>query len=322
MSIGSRLARPGPAAVRPHARWHRVAPRLALALVGLLAACAPHVPLRPDEGAGTGDPANPASVQSRRSLPPSAPPDGASPSPSPRPSSPSGAPGSSSSGSSSSSPPASSSSSPVGPPPSPSADASIARGTDTGFQPAACAACHGRDGEGQASGYPALAAQGRRYLAKQLRDYRDGTRTDPVMQPIAASLSDAAIDAAADWYAAQPARAAPAPASGARAMPGLAADGATLAQVGDARRQLVACDNCHGPGGSGLPPSVPRLAGQHESYLRGQLLAWRQGVRRNDAAGAMAAVAAGLDGRDIAAVARWYAARPPVDPQRSSRPSP
>ena len=69
------------------------------------------------------------------------------------------------------------------------------RGGDLEDKTAACMACHGPSGRGNpAAEYPAIAGQHADYTAKQLRDYRSGTRkTDGktrVMRDIAATLSD------------------------------------------------------------------------------------------------------------------------------------
>jgi cytochrome c553 len=64
-----------------------------------------------------------------------------------------------------------------------------------------CAACHSaRAGETNPL-WPSLAGQNQRYLAKQLRDFRDGRRTDPAMTPMAIALSDQDIEALAAFYA-------------------------------------------------------------------------------------------------------------------------
>ena len=67
-----------------------------------------------------------------------------------------------------------------------------------------CAACHGESGVATAPGIPHLAAQDRDYLASALRQYRSGERTASAMRAAAGALSDADIDALADWYSAQP----------------------------------------------------------------------------------------------------------------------
>jgi cytochrome c553 len=66
-----------------------------------------------------------------------------------------------------------------------------------------CQACHGVDGKAIAPEYPNLGGQYESYLVKALRDYRDGRRTNPVMGPMAAGLSDEDIEDLAAWYASQ-----------------------------------------------------------------------------------------------------------------------
>ena len=64
-----------------------------------------------------------------------------------------------------------------------------------------CVACHGPEGMSSNPLWPHLAGQQEQYLAKQLRDFRAGTRKDPVMGPMAAPLSDEDIDNLAAYYA-------------------------------------------------------------------------------------------------------------------------
>src|SRR5205823_4077552 len=58
---------------------------------------------------------------------------------------------------------------------------------------ATCAACHGVQGEGSAAGVPRLAGQKAEYLEHALASFKAGTRTSPVMQPVAGGLSDADV---------------------------------------------------------------------------------------------------------------------------------
>ena len=66
-----------------------------------------------------------------------------------------------------------------------------------------CQACHGLDGKSVLPEYPNLAGQHESYMEKALRDYRDGRRTNPIMAPMAANLSDQDIKDLAAWYAKQ-----------------------------------------------------------------------------------------------------------------------
>ena len=70
---------------------------------------------------------------------------------------------------------------------------------------AVCAGCHGPTGISTNPLWPNLAGQKAEYAAKQLRDYRDGTRVDPSMNGLSAPLTDAQIEALAEYYAKLPA---------------------------------------------------------------------------------------------------------------------
>lgn len=65
---------------------------------------------------------------------------------------------------------------------------------------AACAACHGQNGISVSPPWPTLAGQHEEYLVHALQQYRDGGRTDPVMMPQAAQLSDQDIELLAKYY--------------------------------------------------------------------------------------------------------------------------
>ena len=68
---------------------------------------------------------------------------------------------------------------------------------------ATCQACHGLDGKAIDPSYPNLAGQYASYMEKALRDYRDGRRTNMIMAPMAAGLSNQDIEDLAAWYASQ-----------------------------------------------------------------------------------------------------------------------
>ena len=65
----------------------------------------------------------------------------------------------------------------------------------------ACATCHGNMGLATAPDTPSLAGQPRTYLVAQLKAFRSGKRPHEVMAVIAKPLSDADIEALAEWYA-------------------------------------------------------------------------------------------------------------------------
>lgn len=65
-----------------------------------------------------------------------------------------------------------------------------------------CAACHGPDGNTPMSPeFPKLAGQPADYLEKALRDYKKGTRKNPMMMPMAQGLSKQDIKDLAAYYA-------------------------------------------------------------------------------------------------------------------------
>ena len=65
---------------------------------------------------------------------------------------------------------------------------------------AACAGCHGANGVSSNPVWPSLAGQKKDYLVDSLKAYRDGTRKNPVMAGMAKNLSDADVDALADYF--------------------------------------------------------------------------------------------------------------------------
>ncbi len=68
---------------------------------------------------------------------------------------------------------------------------------------AACAACHGIDGNSAAPDFPRLAGQYQDYLVKSLLDYKSGARKNPIMAPMAAPLSTKDMEDIAAFYASQ-----------------------------------------------------------------------------------------------------------------------
>jgi cytochrome c553 len=63
-----------------------------------------------------------------------------------------------------------------------------------------CSACHGQNGISANPLWPNLAGQKDQYLIAQLKAYRDGSRKNPLMSPMATGLSDADIENLAAYY--------------------------------------------------------------------------------------------------------------------------
>lgn len=56
-----------------------------------------------------------------------------------------------------------------------------------------CAACHGANGISIAPIYPNVAGQKQDYVETQLKAFRDGSRKNAIMEPMAKGLTDAEI---------------------------------------------------------------------------------------------------------------------------------
>ncbi|MCY1164041.1 cytochrome c oxidase, cbb3-type, subunit III [compost metagenome] len=179
-----------------------------------------------------------------------------------------------------------------------------AQGTAQGV--AACASCHGAKGEGNAA-FPRLAGTGEAYLQAQLEAFGNGSRKNPVMQPMAEKLTPEQRLAVAAYYSRLPA-----PMSVSDMASAKPADaGAWLATRGRGKDQLPACAQCHGPGGSGVGTTFPPLAGLPAAYITAQLQAWKAGTRPPGPMALMVSVAKKLSDPDISAVAAYYAALAP-----------
>lgn len=162
-----------------------------------------------------------------------------------------------------------------------------------------CVACHGIDGNSPLAMNPNLAAQHPEYLAKQLLNYKSGSRANAIMAGMVAGLSAEDMKNLAAHYSVQRPRAAAAQDKN------LIAQGRKLYRAGNQQTGLAACSGCHLPNGAGIPAQYPRLAGQHAEYLITQLKAFRAGERANDPNNMMRAVAAKLSDSDIVALAEY-----------------
>jgi cytochrome c553 len=164
---------------------------------------------------------------------------------------------------------------------------------------ATCGACHTADGSRGSPANPILQGQHPEYLAKQLAEFKEGSRDNAIMKGMAATLTEADMKNVAAFYASK------------QAKPGFAKnkDLVTLGQKiyrgGLADRNVPACAACHSPTGAGIPAQYPRLAGQHSDYTEAQLISFRGGVRKNSAQ--MIGVAAKMSDKEIKAVADYIA---------------
>ena len=63
-----------------------------------------------------------------------------------------------------------------------------------------CVGCHGINGIGISDEFPNLAGQKERYFIKQMKAFREGSRSDPTMNAISASLNDTDIHNLATYF--------------------------------------------------------------------------------------------------------------------------
>ncbi|HZP93941.1 MAG TPA: c-type cytochrome [Burkholderiales bacterium] len=154
-----------------------------------------------------------------------------------------------------------------------------------------CAHCHGTDGNSSSSAYPNLAGQTPQYLVKQITDFKEGRRKNPMMSPAVGVLSAQEIQELADYFSSQILSR-----STFQTEPAIVAQGKQLAEQ-------AKCVACHQAGYKGLK-EFPRLARQKYPYLVKQLKDFRDGARTNDN-GAMAASVKDLTDEQIQALAQY-----------------
>lgn len=169
----------------------------------------------------------------------------------------------------------------------------------------ACFPCHGTQGQGDdAQAAPRLAGLGEWYLYKQMRNYTNGTREDPIMGPIAEALSEQDWRDIAAFYARLD-TALPTPPV---VDPDTAERGRLLAEEPLPGTTLPPCAACHGADGLGGGFAVPALAGQGANYMEEQLHRWQTGARHNDPAASMRHITHALTPEDARAVSAYYEA--------------
>ncbi len=162
---------------------------------------------------------------------------------------------------------------------------------------AACAKCHGEDGNSNIPGTPTLAGQQPQYLAAAIQEYHQGNRTQGTMRSMLRGSDRLELENLALYFAAQtPVR------RSAQARGGSAA-GALLS---------VRCGGCHGARGVSNDTATPSLAGQDFAYLVKTIRSYRTS-RRN---WGMQRFVAGLDDRNIDDIAAFYVAQTPKAAER------
>lgn len=161
---------------------------------------------------------------------------------------------------------------------------------------AACAGCHGPDGNASIPGMPSLAGQHPQYLVAAIKAYKGGGRTDATMKSLVASLGDADIQKIALYYGLQVPKRTATPAAG----------NATAGQAATA-----ACAGCHGADGNSADPKTPSLAGRDAQYLAMAAKSYSTGKRDN---ATMKSIVDPISKAAMDNVSAFYAAQEPKAP--------
>jgi len=164
-----------------------------------------------------------------------------------------------------------------------------------------CTACHGQEGNSVSPMWPSIAGQSATYTVTQLKAFKDGLRSDPLMTSQAMLLSEKDMRDVAVYFESLP-RAAMAVSDENKV-----AKGQALYRGGDPELGVAACIACHGPSGRGNPAAgYPAIAGQHATYTAKQLRDYAAGTRKSDGkTRIMRDIAARLPGDEIDAIASY-----------------
>ena len=165
---------------------------------------------------------------------------------------------------------------------------------------ATCVACHGVGGNAVITIYPKLAGQSADYIAKQLAEFKNGTRKNAIMAGMAAALSDQDMAELGAYFSAQ--KSTPGNGKGSDIGRKIYLGGKT----NNVNQSVTACVACHGATGKGMAKAgFPSLANQNVEYITSQLTQFRSGERANDRNSMMRKVAIGLSDTDIAELSQY-----------------
>ena len=153
---------------------------------------------------------------------------------------------------------------------------------------AACAPCHGADGNSKTAGTPNLAGQQPSYFIVATQEYLTSKRESAPMDPMLRKLGKLDIESVALYFASQT----PAP----RSAP----------PTGDPAKgepQAAVCGGCHGERGVSTDAATPSLAAQDPQYMTQAIKAYRTTRRKNDT---MSSLVADLSDQDISDIVAFY----------------
>ena len=163
----------------------------------------------------------------------------------------------------------------------------------------ACITCHGPKGQSAIATWPKLSAQHAAYTAKQLKNFKEGTRANAIMMGMSMPLNDQDMANIAAFLAQQ------APSQGVAQNKDTIQLGKSIYGGGIASKGVPACAGCHSPNGAGIPAQYPRQGGQWADYSYNQLVSFREGTRKNSAQ--MTTIATKLSDQEMKAVSDYMA---------------
>ena len=134
---------------------------------------------------------------------------------------------------------------------------------------AACASCHGEDGNSKTAGIPNLAGQQPVYFISAIKDYIDGKRemSSKEKQGMLSALNQVDIEAMALYFASQtPTR----------------RDAPSFGSVVAGEPLSANCGKCHGASGISHDPKIPTLASQDPQYLVSAVKAYQERGRKQE----------------------------------------
>ena len=156
-----------------------------------------------------------------------------------------------------------------------------------------CSACHGQAGLPVTKEIPIIWGQQEGYIYLQLRDFKSGARSNPIMSPLASQLQRDDMIAVAEYF------------SGKR-WPDAGQAAASDADANAARTTSasIGCPACHSAQFQG-DGTTPRVAGQNAAYLAKTLGDFRTGARANNPG--MSDFARAIPDADLAAMVNYLA---------------
>jgi len=168
---------------------------------------------------------------------------------------------------------------------------------------AACAGCHGADGNSMVATFPKLAGQNENYIVRELNAFKTSKgRSNPLMLGMAAPLSETDMADLGAYFQTQKIKSAAPYDASKLAMGSEIYNGGVLAD------DVPACKACHSPTGSGNPgEGYPQLKGQYVAYTLAQLHAFKDGKRTTDKNALMRDIVAKLSDAQLEAVANYIA---------------